>query len=166
MRLAGIPRAVLRVEYSLARIPLQLLEDLTAAHLDEQAPTRLAYEQFLIGCDRAAHLLGDKTRLHSPPTCAGTPPRSGSSSPASSTAPTTGGCSCWTGNGPGSTAGPAARTQTRRDRCERRRRGRCGDERRWSAHDVGGRRPYRQVEAIRGTGGLDGCVRPARYTSS
>ncbi|MGW4340193.1 hypothetical protein ACWEK5_46590 [Rhodococcus koreensis] len=60
VRLAGIPRAVLRVEYSLARIPLQLLEDLTAAHLDEQAPTRLAYEQFLIGCDRAAHLLGDK----------------------------------------------------------------------------------------------------------
>ena len=61
VRLAGIPRAVLRVEYSLARIPLQLLEDLTAAHLDERAPTRLAYEQFLIGCDRAAaHLLGDK----------------------------------------------------------------------------------------------------------
>ncbi|TQC46660.1 hypothetical protein EEB14_24950 [Rhodococcus sp. WS4] len=49
-----VPRAILRFNYRLARIPLQLIDDLAVSELDEQAPTRLAYEQFLITCDRTA----------------------------------------------------------------------------------------------------------------
>lgn len=53
--------ALLRLNYRLARIPLQLVEDVGIALLDEHAPTRLAYEQLLITCDHAAAiLLGDE----------------------------------------------------------------------------------------------------------
>ncbi|WP_306454259.1 hypothetical protein [Rhodococcus sp. ACS1] len=55
-----LPKAVARINYRLVHNPLQLIEDVAISQLDEAAPTRLAYEQFLIGCDRtAAHLLGD-----------------------------------------------------------------------------------------------------------
>lgn len=60
--LSSLPLALLRVNYRLARLPLQLVEDVAVARLDEQAPIRLAYEQILIECDRAAaYLLGDRT---------------------------------------------------------------------------------------------------------
>lgn len=49
--------ALLRVNYRLARLPLQLIEDLAVSRLDEQEPIRLTYEQILIGCDRAAACL-------------------------------------------------------------------------------------------------------------
>jgi hypothetical protein len=40
---------------------LQLVENIAATQLSEQAPTRLAYEQLLIKCDRAAgHFLNDE----------------------------------------------------------------------------------------------------------
>ncbi len=53
--------ALLRFPYRLLRVPLQLVEVITQTHLDEQAPTRLAFERFLIDCDRAAaYLLGDE----------------------------------------------------------------------------------------------------------
>ena len=53
--------AFLRFQYRLARIPLQLVEDIAVSQLDEQAPSRLAYEQFLIYCDRAAaYILNDE----------------------------------------------------------------------------------------------------------
>lgn len=57
---AALPKAVARINYRLVHIPLQLIEDVAISQLDEAAPTRLAYEQFLIECDRtAAHLLDD-----------------------------------------------------------------------------------------------------------
>ena len=55
-----LPMALLRLQYRLARIPLQLVEDLAVSQLDEQAPSRLVYERFLTGCDAAAaHWLSD-----------------------------------------------------------------------------------------------------------
>ncbi|GCE39656.1 hypothetical protein I1A62_28950 [Rhodococcus sp. USK10] len=57
----ALAMALLRLEYRLARLPLQLVEDVAVSHLDEQAPSRLAFEQFLIDCDRAAaYLLNDE----------------------------------------------------------------------------------------------------------
>ncbi|MFC9555890.1 hypothetical protein ACFTWF_34280 [Rhodococcus sp. NPDC056960] len=51
----------LRINYQLLRIPLQLVEHIATTQLDEQAPTRLAYERLLIRCDRAAaYLLDDE----------------------------------------------------------------------------------------------------------
>ncbi|MGW5152052.1 hypothetical protein [Rhodococcus koreensis] len=61
MTIGSLPMALLRFQYRLARIPLQLAEDVGMAYLDEQAPVRLAYEEFLIQCDRAAaYLLDDE----------------------------------------------------------------------------------------------------------
>ncbi|MDT2006866.1 hypothetical protein FXW78_23975 [Rhodococcus opacus] len=61
MTLGALPTALLRTNYRLVRILLQLVEDLAQCHLDEQAPSRLAYEQLLLHCDRtAAHLLHDE----------------------------------------------------------------------------------------------------------
>ncbi|MFC9767592.1 hypothetical protein [Rhodococcus jostii] len=52
---------LLRINYQLLRIPLQFVEHIAITQLDEQAPTRLAYEQLLIQCDRAAgYFLGDE----------------------------------------------------------------------------------------------------------
>ncbi|MBC2638277.1 hypothetical protein H5400_05090 [Rhodococcus wratislaviensis] len=51
----------LRINYQLLRIPLQLVGRIATTQLDEQAPSRLAYEQLLIRCDRAAaYLLDDE----------------------------------------------------------------------------------------------------------
>ena|SRR6476620_33387 len=59
--LRGPALALLRFNYHLARIPLQLAEWGVLSRLDEQASTRLAYEQLLIDCDRlAARLLDDE----------------------------------------------------------------------------------------------------------
>ena len=52
--LGSLSLALLRVNYRLARLPLQLFEDVAVSRLDEQEPVRLAYEQILIDCDRAA----------------------------------------------------------------------------------------------------------------
>ncbi|MGV9867341.1 hypothetical protein [Rhodococcus koreensis] len=61
MTLGSPSLALLRVNCRLARLPLQLVEDLAVSRLAEQDPVRLAYEQILIGCDRAAaHLLTDQ----------------------------------------------------------------------------------------------------------
>ncbi|MFD7012013.1 hypothetical protein [Rhodococcus jostii] len=45
---------LLRINYQLLRIPLQFVEHIAITQLDERAPARLAYEQLLIQCDRAA----------------------------------------------------------------------------------------------------------------
>lgn len=59
--LRDTPMALLRFNYRLMRIPLQLVEDVASTELDEQAPTRLAYEQLLIQYDRVAgHFLNDE----------------------------------------------------------------------------------------------------------
>ncbi|EHI43409.1 hypothetical protein OPAG_09217 [Rhodococcus opacus PD630] len=59
--LGSLSMALLRVNYRLLRIPLQLAEDVGMAYLDEQAPARLAYEGLLLQCDRAAaYLLDDE----------------------------------------------------------------------------------------------------------
>jgi len=59
--LGSLSLALLRVNYRLARLPLQLFEDVAVSRLDEQEPVRLAYEQILIDCDRAAaYLLNDE----------------------------------------------------------------------------------------------------------
>ncbi|WP_312033712.1 MULTISPECIES: hypothetical protein [unclassified Rhodococcus (in: high G+C Gram-positive bacteria)] len=59
--LRGPALALLRFNYHLVRIPLQLAEWGVLSRFDEQASTRLAYEQLLIDCDRlAARLLGDE----------------------------------------------------------------------------------------------------------
>lgn len=59
------PVAVLRFNYRLVRIPLQLIEDVGVSQMNPEASTRLAYEQFLIGCDQvAACLLNDETAAH------------------------------------------------------------------------------------------------------
>ncbi|MCQ4120754.1 hypothetical protein [Rhodococcus tibetensis] len=61
MTLGSISLAFLRVNYRLARLSLQLLEDVAVSRLDERGPIRIAYEQILIDCDRAAaYLLSDE----------------------------------------------------------------------------------------------------------
>ena len=61
MRLDSVPVALARLHYRVLRIPLQVIEDRGMSRIDAQAPARLAFERFLIDCDRAAaHLLGDE----------------------------------------------------------------------------------------------------------
>ncbi|QTJ68627.1 hypothetical protein HYG77_25790 [Rhodococcus sp. ZPP] len=61
MTLGALPIALLRFEYRLARIPLQLVEDVAISQLGEKDALRLAYERFLIECDHAAaYLLNDE----------------------------------------------------------------------------------------------------------
>jgi len=55
--LGSLSLALLRANYRLVRLPLQLFEDVAVSRLDEQEPVRLAYEQILIDCDRAAAFL-------------------------------------------------------------------------------------------------------------
>ncbi|MGU3586860.1 hypothetical protein ACLBYD_27350 [Rhodococcus sp. C26F] len=70
--LVSLTRALLRANYRLLRGPFELAErHLLPAVLDETAPTRLAYQRLLIGCDQAAaQLLHDESaaraarRLH------------------------------------------------------------------------------------------------------
>lgn len=68
--LRGTTMSLLRINYRLSRIPLRFIEAVLT-RFDEQAPIRLAYEEVLIECDRAAaQLLGDQdadrraTELH------------------------------------------------------------------------------------------------------
>ena len=60
MKIAEIPFAVLRFQYQIARIPLQLIEDQMAARLYAEAPARLFYERSLGSVDATiGKLLGD-----------------------------------------------------------------------------------------------------------
>ena len=60
MKIAEIPFAVLRFQYQIARIPLQLIENQMAARLGSEAPARLFYERSLGAIDATVgNLLGD-----------------------------------------------------------------------------------------------------------
>ena len=45
MKITDVPFAVLRLQYQLARFPLQVIEDRVVARLDSEAPARLFYER-------------------------------------------------------------------------------------------------------------------------
>ncbi|OBA84894.1 hypothetical protein A5662_04720 [Mycobacteriaceae bacterium 1482268.1] len=45
MKITDVPFAVLRLQYQLARVPLQLFEDRVVGRLGEEAPARLFYER-------------------------------------------------------------------------------------------------------------------------
>lgn len=45
MKITDVPFAVLRLQYQLARVPLQLIEDRVVGRLDSEAPARLLYER-------------------------------------------------------------------------------------------------------------------------
>ncbi|KUI02852.1 hypothetical protein [Mycobacterium sp. IS-3022] len=60
MSLTAIPRAVLRIQYQVARMPLQLIDDRFVARMDSEAPARLFYERSLGMLDTAVGVaLGD-----------------------------------------------------------------------------------------------------------
>jgi len=60
MGITDFPRAVLRFQYRVARMPLQLVEDRVLARMDDEAPARLAYERALGAVDGVVgHALGD-----------------------------------------------------------------------------------------------------------
>ncbi len=60
MKTTDVPFAVLRLQYQLARIPLQLIEAQMAAWMGSEAPPRLFYERWLGGLDATVgNLLGD-----------------------------------------------------------------------------------------------------------
>ena len=60
MNIAEIPFAVLRFQYQIARVPLQLIENQMAARLGSEAPARLFYERSLGAIDATVgDLLGD-----------------------------------------------------------------------------------------------------------
>ena len=60
MKSTDVPFAVLRFQYQLARIPLQLIEAQMAAWMDSEAPPRLFYERSLGALDATVgNLLGD-----------------------------------------------------------------------------------------------------------
>lgn len=63
--------AIARFNYRLARLPLQIFEDVAIVRFPEESALRLGYERILMDCDRAAaHLLHDESastracRLH------------------------------------------------------------------------------------------------------
>ncbi|MGW6376229.1 hypothetical protein ACWFRB_09220 [Rhodococcus sp. NPDC055112] len=67
----GLPMAMARFNYRLARLPFQLIEDVAVVRLPEESAVRLRFERILIDCDRAAaDLLNDESaaaracRLH------------------------------------------------------------------------------------------------------
>lgn len=47
MKITDVPFAVLRLQYQVARFPLQVIEDRVVARLDSEAPARLFYERSL-----------------------------------------------------------------------------------------------------------------------
>ena len=53
MEITDVPFAVLRFQYQLARLPLQLIEEQVVAGMSSEAPTRLFYERWLGGLDAA-----------------------------------------------------------------------------------------------------------------
>ena len=60
MKIAEIPFVVLRFQYQIARLPLQLIEDQVAARLRSEAPARLLYERSFGALDATVgKLLGD-----------------------------------------------------------------------------------------------------------
>ncbi|KUI04987.1 IF2 family translation initiation factor [Mycolicibacterium acapulense] len=60
MSLTAIPKAVLKFQYQVARVPLQLIDDRFVARMDEEAPARLFYERSLGMLDTAVGTaLGD-----------------------------------------------------------------------------------------------------------
>ena len=60
MKTTDVPFAVLRFQYQLARIPLQLIEAQMAAWMGSEAPPRLFYQRWLGGLDATVgNLLGD-----------------------------------------------------------------------------------------------------------
>jgi len=60
MEITDVPFAVLRFQYQLARIPLQLIEAQMAAWMGSEAPPRLFYERWLGGLDATVgKMLGD-----------------------------------------------------------------------------------------------------------
>ena len=60
MEITDVPFAVLRFQYQLARIPLQLIEEQVVAGMSSEAPTRLFYERWLGGLDATVgKMLGD-----------------------------------------------------------------------------------------------------------
>lgn len=60
MRITDAPRAVFRLQYRIARIPLQLIEDRVVARMDSEAPARLFYEGSLGRLDATVgNALGD-----------------------------------------------------------------------------------------------------------
>jgi hypothetical protein len=60
MRIIEVPKAVLRLQYRVVRVPLQLIEQRVVGRLDAEAPGRLLYERSLGAVDAAVgNLLGD-----------------------------------------------------------------------------------------------------------
>jgi hypothetical protein len=60
MKVAEIPFVVLRFQYQIARLPLQLIEDQVAARLRSEGPARLLYERSFGALDATVgKLLGD-----------------------------------------------------------------------------------------------------------
>lgn len=60
MKITDVPFGVLRLQYQLARFPLQLIEDQVVARLDSEAPARLFYERSLGMLDATVgNALGD-----------------------------------------------------------------------------------------------------------
>ncbi len=60
MFIIEIPRTVLRAQYRLVRLPLDLLEQRVLARMDTEAPARLLFERSLGALDAAAgNVLGD-----------------------------------------------------------------------------------------------------------
>src|ERR1700750_1740021 len=61
MSFANISRAILRLQYQVARIPLQLIEDQLVARLDSDARVRLVYQRSFGLLDAAAgNVLGSR----------------------------------------------------------------------------------------------------------
>ena len=61
MKIAEIPFAVVRFQYQIARLPLQLIEDRVASRLGSEVPARLFYERSLGALDATVgNLLGDR----------------------------------------------------------------------------------------------------------
>jgi hypothetical protein len=63
MSFADLSRTVLRVQYQIARIPLQLVEEQLVARLDSDARLRLFYERSLEALDAVAGTVLDSPRL-------------------------------------------------------------------------------------------------------
>jgi hypothetical protein len=60
MKIAEIPFVVLRFQYQIARLPLQLIEDQVVARLHSEGPARLLYERSFGALDATVgKLLGD-----------------------------------------------------------------------------------------------------------
>src|SRR5690349_13274200 len=60
MNIIEIPRTVLRAQYRIARLPLDLFEQRVMSRMDTEAPARLLFERSLGALDAAAgNILGD-----------------------------------------------------------------------------------------------------------